>query len=506
MRRRTAAALLVMLLVLGCSGWADSASAGVTIASEADIDRTGVTIGYDASLGIDEEIAERFPSAETAFYADVDGIEALRTGKIDVYITDNIMASNALEANPEGITVLGEVFQAQQVALAMSNSCTIPDFQEKVDRIVREMNANGEMEEIMDRWLDDASTAYREIPEAETPEYTLHVGTFGQLKPYTYYDNDRLVGADVELARIVALRLNAKIVFETADFAGLLAGLAGGKYDLIASNLFISEERKEAMSYSEPYLNADLVYMVRSGSAAGQSAEGVWQRMARVVNKCLLQSERYKMLLRGLLTTVIITLGAFALGNVLGALLCRLASGRLRRLAEGYCALLEGLPVTVVLLILYYVVFSRSRISGVAVAILGFGMAEAAVLSGLFELGLRSVSGGEREAAAALGFSRAQIFRDIVLPQSALHILPGWFGELIALMKGTSVAGFIAVVDLTKAGDLIRSSTFEAFVPLILVALLYFALTGLLRLLLKLIQNRLDPKKKTRRLKGVILR
>ena len=156
---------------------------------------------------------------------------------------------------------------------------------------------------------------------------------------------------------------------------------------------------------------------------------------------------------------------------------------------------MQGLPVVVVLMMLYYIVFGKSDISNVLVAILGFGIVFGAYMAQLFEGGIRSVDKGQSEAALATGLTKAQTFGGIVLPQAIRTMLPGYFSNLISLMKGTAVVGYIAVNDLTKVGDIIRSNTYEAIVPLLTIAIIYFVIAYILLSLMNLLRKRLMPKR-----------
>ena len=201
-------------------------------------------------------------------------------------------------------------------------------------------------------------------------------------------------------------------------------------------------------------------------------------------------------MLHGLLVTLLITAAGFALANLLGAAFCALSMYRskaLRALSGAYSRLMQGLPIVVILMMLYYIVFGHSNISNVLVAILGFGLVFGAYMAQLFEGGIRAVDKGQREAALATGLTRFQTFCGIVLPQAIRTMLPGYFSNLISLMKGTAVVGYIAVNDLTKVGDIIRSNTYEAIVPLVTIALIYFAIACLLLSLMSLLRRRLTP-------------
>ena len=303
---------------------------------------------------------------------------------------------------------------------------------------------------------------------------------------------------------------------ENVDFSGVLSGIAADKYDIAAGQIAWTQERAQSVVYSDflytmvivPIINTDSIRTedtimahdadgdtLQSTASTGQQASG--NALLTSIRRTLLEQDRWKSVVNGLGVTLLITAAGFALANVLGALFCAMAMSRTRlfRAAAGvYSALMQGLPVVVILMLLYYVVFGHSRTSNTAVAILGFGLIFGAYMAQLFESGIGSVDKGQWEAALASGLTRRQTFRGIVLPQAVRAMLPGYFSNLISLMKGTAVVGYIAVTDLTKAGDIIRSSTFEAVVPLMSVAIIYLAMAGLLLLIMRLLRGRLERK------------
>jgi len=134
-------------------------------------------------------------------------------------------------------------------------------------------------------------------------------------------------------------------------------------------------------------------------------------------------------------------------------------------------------------------------VNPILVAILAFGMNFAAYVSEIFRAGIEGIDKGQREAGLAMGFTPLQTFAFIVLPQTVPRILPVYRGEFISLVKMTSVVGYIAVQDLTKASDIIRSRTFDAFFPLLMVAVLYFAIAWVLMQALEYLERRTDPKR-----------
>ena len=138
--------------------------------------------------------------------------------------------------------------------------------------------------------------------------------------------------------------------------------------------------------------------------------------------------------------------------------------------------------------------FRRIGISGLVVAVIGFSLTFGASMYGMLCSGVKAVDRGQTEAALALGYSDRKTFFQIVLPQAAMHFMPSYKGQVVALLKATAVVGYIAVQDLTKMGDIVRSRTYEAFFPLIAVTVIYFLLGGLLIRVAGWVIRKIDPK------------
>ena len=175
-----------------------------------------------------------------------------------------------------------------------------------------------------------------------------------------------------------------------------------------------------------------------------------------------IQGRRWRFLVNGLGNTLKITLMALVLGLLNGV--CKV-----------YLTVLRGTPVVVQLMIIYFVIFASSN-NGVLVASLAFGLNSGAYVAEIIRGGIMSIDNGQFEAGRSLGFNYLQTMQHIVLPQVIKNVLPALMNEFIALLKETSVAGYVAVQDLTKGGDIIRGRTYSPFMPLIAVALIYLAL------------------------------
>ena len=157
-------------------------------------------------------------------------------------------------------------------------------------------------------------------------------------------------------------------------------------------------------------------------------------------------------------------------------------------------------------MILYYVIFGKSGIAAMWVAVIGFSLNFGAYVSEILRSGIDSIDGGQREAALALGYSENQAFFRFIFPQAAVRQLGVYRGEIISLLKNTSIVGYIAIQDLTKMSDIIRSRTYEAFFPLIVTAVIYFLLAWIIPLILKFILKQIDPRSRKRGVKGVAVK
>lgn len=215
------------------------------------------------------------------------------------------------------------------------------------------------------------------------------------------------------------------------------------------------------------------------------------------LHKTFIASGMYKMLLQGFRNTIIITLGALAIGVVIGSIVAiakYFSEGvpsmkAVEVICDFYVTVIRGIPVVVLLLIFYFVILLHS--DGVTVAILTFGINSGAYMAEVVRSGINAVDRGQMEAGRSLGLSKLQAMRKIVFPQAIRNILPAIGNEMIALLKETSVAGYVAVVDLTRAGNLVRNKTFDAVNPLMLVALVYLILVVGLTRLLKVFERKL---------------
>ena len=212
-----------------------------------------------------------------------------------------------------------------------------------------------------------------------------------------------------------------------------------------------------------------------------------------------IDDNRWRYITDGLKITLLVTVFAVLIGVVLGFLIAIVRTthdktGKLKILnaiCKVYLTVIRGTPVVVQLMIIYFIIFGSVDISKVLVAIVAFGINSGAYVAEIFRSGIMSIDNGQFEAGRSLGFNYAQTMMYIVMPQAFKNVLPTLCNEFISLLKETSVSGYIALQDLTKGGDIIRSRTYDAFMPLIAVALIYLAMVMIFTKLVSLLERRL---------------
>ena len=208
----------------------------------------------------------------------------------------------------------------------------------------------------------------------------------------------------------------------------------------------------------------------------------------------LISGQRWLLLLQGLGVTIYIAIVAIILGTILGAVFALFKISKnpvLRIVAEIYTTVIRGIPLATQLMIFYFVVFAPLGLDRVLVATLAYGINSGAYCTEIFRAGIQGVDSGQMEAGRSLGLNYWQTLTMIIFPQAAKAVLPTYTSEFIVLIKETSVASFLAVMDLTKAGDMIRNATSNAWIPLLSCALIYLCLTLGLTKLFSILEKRM---------------
>lgn len=453
---------------------------------------------------------ELFPNARISEFNNfADVLMALRQGKVAGTMLDR-PNFNSVKRTDDRLSAVDVPQYSVEIGFGFQKTEDGYTLQSQMNAFLDRLRADGRLDAMLDKWYGDTEPSVSvPLEELKGNSKTLRVSIDTTRKPFVYMYEGKPVGFEIEALYLFCREYGYDVKIEDVSFASGLAGLAGEKYDLVCGGLYMTPERKENVNFSEPYMVADVVMATYERSGFGDFFASVGESF----EKTFIRESRWKLIVEGILTTLLISVCAVLGGTVLGFLLYLAARSKNRTLsavtrvfAKIYSKLITGTPTLVVLMLLFYVVFGRANLGGTVVAIIGFILTFGSFVYGQLALTVEAVDKGQTEAAYALGYSRNQTFFRIVLPQAMKMFLPVYSAEIVGLIKATSVVGYIAVNDLTKMGDIIRGNTYEAFFPLIAVAVIYFMITWGAAALLGIVQRKTEPKRRRNQniLKGVV--
>jgi len=466
-------------------------------------DLAGKRVAMLTGAPFEEIIRSKEPNVgEMKYFSAIADMQmALKSDKIDAYFMNN--AVGELMANRDkDLAIFPEDLGLTSFGFAFAKGDEdLEKWQKAFDTIPEEKK-----KELWDKWTGPDESK-KTVPEQDWPgkNGTVNAAVCDTLEPMSYAGKDgKLIGFDIEMLLLIAKELDVHIEFTGMEFSSIMAQVQAGKAKVAAGSIVINNERRKAADFIE-YYPAKFILIVRSassGAAGGSFLDGLKASFERT----FIHENRYLTILTGLGSTVAMTIVSGLLGILLGFALVFLRRKDIKPvngMISAYGAIMAGVPAVVILMVIYYIVFGAFDMPSIIAAIVGFTMIFGARVFGTVWNAAYAVDGGQREAALALGYNEAQTFKKVVLPQAKSIYFPTLRSQLVLLLKETSVAGFIAVLDLTRAGDLIRSRTLEAFFPLIATAVIYFLLTWLLSKLIGQISVWDEKKRNERRIKGV---
>lgn len=268
------------------------------------------------------------------------------------------------------------------------------------------------------------------------------------------------------------------------EFDSIITAVQSGKADLGAAGMTVTEERLKNIDFTDTYTLAKQVIIVLDDTAKNVKKLSLSEKF----HQNFIQNNRWRYLTDGLTNTIIITIFAAFLGIILGFLVAIIRSSYekngsfafLDMLCRLYLTVIRGTPVMIQLLIIFYIIFGSVDINKILVAVIAFGLNSGAYVAEIVRGGILSIDQGQFEAGRSLGLNFAQTMQFIIIPQAFKSVLPALANEAIVLLKETSICGYIGLTDLTRGGDIIRSDTYEAFMPLIAVAVIYLIIVVVL--------------------------
>ena len=486
------ALLLTLCMFTGCAAEQSSQQSSVTCADDLVGKKIGVQIGTTGMTyaeGVEGATVEKYNKG-------ADAIEALKQGKIDAVLIDASPAKYFVSKNSD-IVALDDPFAVEEYACAVKKGND--ELTQQINDALSQLRENGTLTLIEQNWLVDAEYGKHpyESPEDVTYDGKLVMATNAEFAPYEFKEEGKIVGFDVDMMTAVCDILGKELVIDDMAFDSVIAAVDSGKADVGVAGMTVTEDRLKNVNFSDSYTEASQVIIYKSGNASSQN-------FVEKLKSTFLDKDRWVYLVQGLGNTLLITVLAVVIGIVLGFVIAIIRStnqltGRLKIpnfICRIYLTVVRGTPMVVQLLIIYFVVFSSVNISKILVAVIAFGLNSAAYVAEIVRSGIMSVDRGQFEAGSSLGFGYTRTMISIILPQAIRNILPALGNEAIVLLKETSVSGYIALNDLTKGGDTIRSQTYEAFLPLIAVALIYLLMVVGLSALVNRLERRLSNDKR----------
>ena len=460
----------------------------------------GTLNGSVDALYVEQNLGGTFTSA--LFNSTSDMVSALKSGKIAAFATDEPIAYHAVNKNT-GIGILPKNIIEAEYGFFFEKGSPLRD---QFNQVIEAFEADGTLDKLRDKWVISTDTP-KTLPaqDWEPTNGTLTMATNTLTEPLVYMENGEPTGYDIEVALLICKELGYGLEIQSQDFSAMLAAVPAGKADFGGGSVTITKEREEVMDFSVPDYHGALVFVVRT-TTVEEAKPGLFETFADSFNKTFIVEDRWRLIVGGLGVTILISVCAGILGTLLGfgTVLARRSGVRwVGKLVDGYQAFMGGVPLVVVLMVLYYVVFGSINIAGEIVAIIAFMLAFGSTAGSTMWTAIDGIDIIQEETGLALGYTRSEVFRKIIFPQARQQFTPQLMGQFVGMVKDTAIVGYIAVQDLTRATDLIRSRTMEAFFPLLATALIYFLFCRVLAWALGKFAAKYDTANRPREIEGV---
>ncbi|MBR5336427.1 MAG: ABC transporter permease subunit [Lachnospiraceae bacterium] len=464
-----------------------------------DLEGAGKTFGIITGTDWGFKLKEFYPEGEFLSFDNFDDMySALAAEKVDAAVAFESTMPSLKESHPD-LAVIRDVLFTINDGFGTNTSEKGNTLNRELSEYFKAIKDSGEMSRLLDKWSDDkrAGNVMNDY-HISGEKGTIKICTTGMWEPMTFYSGSKITGFFIELINGFCEKYGYSPDYEVASFQACITGLQTGTYDILADSVTFSEERAGLINISEP-VYSDVYHLAVKTSVKEievPRAQVFFSGLENSFRRNFIEEGRYKILLKGLGRTLAISVMAVLFGTILGGLVCFLRT-RKNEIASSfayiYIRLFRGIPIVVLLMVMYYVIFNDAGLSAFWVSVIAFSLDFSAYSAEIFRSGIEAVPKGQALAAEALGFTKTRGFIKTVLPQALVSIVPVYSGQVVATVKISSVAGYISVEELTKVTDIIRSRTFDAFLPLITTAVIYFVISALLVKLLKIAQIKVAP-------------
>ena len=463
--------------------------------SVADFNKEGVDIGLQTGSALASKADKIWPKANIRFLSgNADLLSAINSGKIDAIFHEEMNAKYLVISNKnlsiieDNENALGE----SEYAFCFQKTKKGEELRNEFNLFLDEYKASGSYQKLFDYWTDvnlpeDAKVEYESLPNVNG-EITFYVE--GQYRPFAFVHYTKLVGLDIALAKEFCESRGYALNVVSTKFESLIPSLQFGKCDIVADGIAITDERAESILFSEPTVRGRNILIVNNNTKT--ESISIFKEISDSFYKTFIKENRYVLFLRGILITLVITIISMILGSILGFLFYLLYyNGNIviEKIFLSLTYLFKRLPIVVFLMLLFFVVFGKINLDGVVIAIIGFSIIFMSSTFDNIKNCVNDIDYGQTEAAYALGYNKLKTFFEIIMPQVLPQALISFKGEILGLIKSTSVVGYVMVNDLTKVGDIVRSRTYEAFFPLIMVAVIYIILADILIAIVEIIEK-----------------
>ncbi len=465
-------------------------------------------IGIYPGSAYELDAKKSFPDAKYIYLDSLsDFMQSLEAGKIDAFIVGRSHYNALKYRGIDNVKCLDQPIEKVSFAFFFQKNLVGENLAEQMNRFLKEIEKSGELDALKQKWFRaDASQKYFEKSDLTGENGTLRLGTSANAVPFIYLERGEVTGYEVELFEKFCAAYGYNYTVAVKNFQGILFDLKTNALDVGVNGTEILDSRKQTLIFSNPHYTDDIVVVVRDYNAD----ENFFTAIKNKLVETLVEQDRWQMILEGVGVTVLVIALPTILSTILGFLLYLVYRKQYKifnKVIDAIGTLLVGLPTIVILLIFYYVIFGSVNINGIIVVIVTF-----TILSGLNTMlllkgGEKTIPKGQLEAAMALGFSERQAFIKFILPQIAQNFFPHYQNIVLGFMRGTAIVGYVSVQDLTRMADLIRARTFDAFVPLLIVSVIYLILSQLIMKSTGLFLKYINPKNRNREniLKGVKL-
>lgn len=469
----------------------------------------GKRIAYITGSVYDQRVNAKVANTKSQYYPSLtDCVTAVENDKADAAVQVSYCCELLVNRRGGTVAMLPEYVDPVQEAFFFKYGNPLKD---DFNKVIAKFYEDGTIDKLSAKWVN-SDNANKTLPtqDWDAPNGTLKFATVGVAEPFSYVgEGGQILGYDVDLALLIAKELGYHLDVFTIPVDSIVASVQTGKAD-IGGTVTRTDERAKAVDFSEQVMPAyiSVVVKAKEGSAAA-SSDGFAQKIMASFQKTFIEGNRWQLILAGLGATALISILSGLFGTILGffTVLARYSKIKwLNRVVNAYSVLMGRIPLVVFLLVLYYVVFGSMDVPGELVAIIGFTLAFGAVAGSTMWSAVSGIDAIQEETGLALGYERNQVFWKIIFPHAARLFMPQLLGQFVSLVKDTSIVGFISVQDLTRAMDLIRASTMEAFFPLITLAVIYFFVCWLLALVLERATARMSYERAPRKVRGVVER